>query len=198
MLGSLNEAPSTQLIFWQLLLNGKISFAIGGKTDQVLEWLWVFQPWFGKNKTVIGTFWTSEHLRGNWKCSKVFLSIQSKKKDLMQWKETESSTPFVVKAATSLFLNSLKFTWKALTFFVAKLVDFKTLNLEFESIGKLCQLVSWADLALTKFDSFEVLSGCKNRDKNLSWHNSSFDFVQRILVLSAITDSPDRHLRTNF
>ena len=107
--------------------------------------------------------------------------------------------PFVVKAATSLLLNLLKLTWKALTFFVAKLVDFKTVKrrpmnpeLEFESIGKLCQLV-WADHTLTKFDSFEVLSGCKNRDKNLS-----FDFVKRILVLSAIADSSDRHLRTNF
>ena len=72
------------------------------------------------------------------------------------------------------------------------------LKLEFESIGKLCQLVSWADQALTKFDSFEVLSGCKNRDKNSSWHNLSFDFVKRILVLSASADSPDRHLRINF
>ena len=132
MLGSLNEAPSTQLIFWQLLLNGKISFAIGGKTDQVLEWLWVFQPWFGKNKTVIGTFWTSEHLRGDWKCSKVFLSIQSKKKDLRQWKETESSTPFVVKAATSLFLNSLKFTWKALTFFCRETRGFKNFETTYD------------------------------------------------------------------
>ena len=59
---------------------------------------------------------------------KVFFSIQSKKKNVRQWKETEFSTPFVVKAATSLLLNSLKFTWKALTFFVAKLVDFKTLK----------------------------------------------------------------------
>ena len=42
---------------------------------------------------------------------KVFFSIQSKKKNVRQWKETEFSTPFVVKAATSLFLNSLKFTW---------------------------------------------------------------------------------------
>ena len=47
-------------------------------------------------------------------------------------------------------------------------------KLEFESIGKRCQLVSWADQALTKFDSFEVLSGCKNPDKNSSWHNLSF------------------------
>ena len=31
--------------------------------------------------------------------------------------ETEFSTPFVVKAATSFLLNSLKFTWKALTSF---------------------------------------------------------------------------------
>ena len=48
---------------------------------------------------------------------KVFFSIQSKKKNVRQWKETEFSTPFVVKAATSLLLNSLKFTWKVLTFF---------------------------------------------------------------------------------
>ena len=42
---------------------------------------------------------------------KVLFSIQSKKKNARQWKETEFSTPFVVKAATSLLLNSLKFTW---------------------------------------------------------------------------------------
>ena len=62
------------------ILTFKKVYLIHGK--QRLEWLWVFQPWFGKNKTVIGTFWTSEHLRGHWKCSKVFLSIQSKKKNL--------------------------------------------------------------------------------------------------------------------
>ena len=33
--------------FWNVYL-------IYGK--QRLEWLWVFQPWFGKNKTVIGMF----------------------------------------------------------------------------------------------------------------------------------------------
>ena len=48
---------------------------------------------------------------------KVFFSIQSKKKNVRQWKETEFSTPFVAKAVTSWSLNSLKFTWKALTFF---------------------------------------------------------------------------------
>ena len=105
------------------ILTFKKVYLIHGK--QRLEWLWVFQPWFGKNKTVIGTFWTSEHLRGHWKCSKVFLSIQNKKKDLRQWKETESSTPFVVKASTSLFLNSLKFTLKALTFFCRETRGFK-------------------------------------------------------------------------
>ena len=59
---------------------------------------------------------------------KVFFSIQSKKKNVRQWKETEFPTPFVVKAATRLLLNSLKFTWKALLSFVAKLVGFKTLK----------------------------------------------------------------------
>ena len=44
-------------------------------------------------------------MRGHWKCSKSIFT-----------QETEFSTPFVVKAATSL-VNSLKFTWKALTFF---------------------------------------------------------------------------------
>ena len=48
---------------------------------------------------------------------KVFFSIQSKMKNVRQWKETDFSKPFVVKAATSLLLNSLKFSWKALTFF---------------------------------------------------------------------------------
>ena len=55
---------------------------------------------------------------------KVFFSIQSKMKNLRQWKETEFSKPFVVKATTSLLLNSLKFAWKALISFVAQLVDF--------------------------------------------------------------------------
>ena len=55
---------------------------------------------------------------------KVFFSIQSKKKNVRQWKETEFSTPFVVKAATSLLLNSLKFTWKALTFFCREIREF--------------------------------------------------------------------------
>ena len=64
----------------------------------------------------------SEH-QNTWKDNgnviKVFFSIQSKKKNVKQWKETEFSTPFVVKAANSLLLNSLKFTWKALNFSVA-------------------------------------------------------------------------------
>ena len=51
---------------------------------------------------------------------KVFFSIQSKKKNVRQWKETEFSTPFVEKAAASLLLNSLKFTWKAWTFFCSE------------------------------------------------------------------------------
>ena len=55
---------------------------------------------------------------------KVFFSIQSKMKNLRQWKETEFSKPFVVKATTSLLLNSLKFAWKALISIVAQLVDF--------------------------------------------------------------------------
>ena len=48
---------------------------------------------------------------------KLFFSIQSKMKNVRQWKETEFSKPFVVKAATSSLLNSLKFAWKTLTFF---------------------------------------------------------------------------------
>ena len=48
---------------------------------------------------------------------KVFFSIQSKKKNVRQWKETKFSKSFVVKSATSLLLNSLKFTWQTLTFF---------------------------------------------------------------------------------
>ena len=36
---------------------------------------------------------------------KVFFRIQSKKKNVKQRKKTEFSTPFVVKAATSLFLS---------------------------------------------------------------------------------------------
>ena len=55
---------------------------------------------------------------------KVFFSIQSKMKNLRQWKETEFSKPLVVKATTSLLLNSLKFAWKALISSVAQLVDF--------------------------------------------------------------------------
>ena len=55
---------------------------------------------------------------------KVFFSIQGKKKNVRQWKETEFTKPFVVKAATSLLLNSLKFAWKALTFFCRETREF--------------------------------------------------------------------------
>ena len=48
---------------------------------------------------------------------KVFFSVQSKMKNVWQRKDAEFSTPFVVKATTSLLFNPLKFTWKALTFF---------------------------------------------------------------------------------
>ena len=51
------------------------------------------------------------------KVEKVFFSIQSKMKNVRQWKETEFSKPFIVKAATSLLLNSRIFAWKALSFF---------------------------------------------------------------------------------
>ena len=64
---------------------------------------------------------------------KVFFSIQSKKKNVRQWKETEFSTPFVVKAATSLLLNSLKFSWKALTSFM--LPDYNCNSENFENIS---------------------------------------------------------------
>ena len=55
---------------------------------------------------------------------KLFFSIQSKMKNVRQWKETEFSKPFVVKAATSSLLNSLKFAWKALTFFCRETLEF--------------------------------------------------------------------------
>ena len=64
---------------------------------------------------------------------KVFFSIQSKKKNVRQWKETEFSTPFVVKAATSLLLNSLKFIWKAVTSFM--LPDYNCNSENFENIS---------------------------------------------------------------
>ena len=51
------------------------------------------------------------------KVEKVFFSIQSKMKNVRQWKENEFSKPFIVKAATSLLLNSRIFAWKALLFF---------------------------------------------------------------------------------
>ena len=54
------------------------------------------------------------------KVEKVFFSIQSKMKNVRQWKETEFSKPFIVKAATSLLLNSRIFAWKALPFFCPK------------------------------------------------------------------------------
>ena len=39
-----------------------------------------------------------------WNVVKVFFSTQGKKKNVRQWKETEFSTPFVVKAATKKLL----------------------------------------------------------------------------------------------
>ena len=136
---------------------------------------------------------------------KVFFSIQSKKKNVRQWKETEFSTPFVVKAATSLLLNSLKFTWKALTFFVAKLVDFKTLKrrtmnpetgvwVHRQTMPAGLMSRSSAD-EIWQFWNFKRMQ--KSR-QNSSWHSLSFDLVKRILVLSASANSPDRHLRINF
>ena len=44
-----------------------------------------------------------------------YLAKSSKKKDLRQWKEIESSTPFVVKAATSLFLKVGKCAYRCYT-----------------------------------------------------------------------------------
>ena len=57
---------------------------------------------------------------------KVFFSIQSKEENVRQWQKTKFSTPFVVKklSPTSLLLNSLKFTWKALTFFCREIRGF--------------------------------------------------------------------------
>ena len=109
---------------------------------------------------------------------KVFFSIQSKKKNVRQWKETKFLTPFVVNSATSLLLNLQ--LWNDVRWI---------LKLEFDFIGKLCQLVSWADQALTKFDSFEILSRYKTRDKNSSKHNLSFDFVKWILVCLLVQKS---------
>ena len=102
---------------------------------------------------------------------KVFFSIQSKKKNVRQWKEIEFSTPFVVKAATSLLLNSLKFSLEGINFLLSRNSwilklwnDVRwILKLEFESIGKLCQLVSRAEQALTKFNSFKRMQ--KSRQK---------------------------------
>ena len=95
---------------------------------QILKWLWVFQPWFGKNKTVIVCSKHQDTREGTGNVIKVFFSIQSKKKNVRQWKETQFSTPFVIKAATSLLLNSLKFIWKALTFFYRETRGFQTLK----------------------------------------------------------------------
>ena len=137
---------------------------------------------------------------------KVFFSIQSEKKECEAAKEDWVFNAICRKSCHQLVLKLTKIYLEGINFLLPRNSwIFKLWNdvrwimkLEFESIGKLCQLVSWADQALTRFDSFEVLSGCKNRDKNSSGHNLSFDFVKRILVLSAIADSPDRHLRTNF
>ena len=54
------------------------------------------------------------------------------------------------------------------------------------------QIKRWGNLTALNF-----LSGCKNREKHSSWHNLSFNFVKRILVLSAGAYRPDRHLRIN-
>ena len=100
---------------------------------------------------------------------------------------------------TKIYLEGIKFLLSRNSWILKLLNDVRwVLKLEFEFIGKLCLLVSWADQALTKLDSFEVSSGFKNLDKSSSWHNLSFDFVKRILVLPAIADSSDRHLWTNF
>ena len=76
-----------------------------------------FSPDLEKIKQLVVCSKHQNTLKDTGNVVKVFFSIQSKKKNVRQWKETEFSTPFVLKAATSLLLNSLKFTWKALTFF---------------------------------------------------------------------------------
>ena len=134
---------------------------------------------------------------------KAFFSIQSKKKNVKgDWVFNaicRKSCHQLVIELTKIYLEGINFLLSRNSWILKLWNDVRwILKLEFESIGKLCQLVSWADQALTKFDSFEILSGCKNRDKNSSWHNLSFDFVKRILVLSTSADSPDRHLWMNF
>ena len=52
------------------------------------------------------------------------------------------------------------------------------------------QIKRWRNLTALNF-----LSGYKNREKHLLWHNLSFNFSKRILVLSAGVYRPDRHLR---
>ena len=67
---------------------------------------------------------------------KVFLSTQSKMKNVRQWKETDFSKLFVVKAATSLLLNSIKICLEGINFLLSR--------------------NSWI---------FEILSGCKIETK---------------------------------
>ena len=80
---------------------------------------------------------------------KVFFSIQSKKKNVRQWKETKFSTSFVVKSATSLLLNSLKFTWQTLTFFCRETRGFCNFETTFDeswnwSLSLLANYASWS------------------------------------------------------
>ena len=55
---------------------------------------------------------------------KVFFSIQSKKEIVRQWQKVFNAICRKKLSATSLLLNSLKFTWKALTFFCREISGF--------------------------------------------------------------------------
>ena len=51
---------------------------------------------------------------------KVFFSIQSKKKNVRQWKETEFSTPFVVKSCHQLVIELTKIYLEGLNFLLSR------------------------------------------------------------------------------
>ena len=129
---------------------------------QILEWLWVFQPWFGKNKTVIVCSKHQDTREGTGNVIKVFFSIQSKKKNVRQWKETQFSTPFVVKAATSLLLNSLKIYLEGINFLLSRnwwISNFETTHDESWnwSLSSLAKYASWSHEQIKRWRNLTVL-----------------------------------------
>ena len=94
---------------------------------------------------------------------KAFFSIQSKKKNVRQWKKTEFSTPFVVKSYHQLVIELTKnFPKRHEISFVAKLEDLKTLKQRTMNPGNwsfspVANYASWSHVQIKRWRNLTVL-----------------------------------------